>query len=102
MKNKQVNLDQIAYFQASENYCFLVWPNGKKLLKSRTLKTFEPKLEAIGWCRIHRSYMVNPEYVNKNNHCQDYICLQNGIELPIARRQKQNVKKWKSGFLSIL
>lgn len=92
---KKVSLDSIAYFQAAQSYCLLVLGNGKVVVKSRPIKFFEQKLEADGWCRIHRSYMVNPEYVLEINNDRNSICLQNGKELPISRRLRKNVLKWK-------
>jgi two-component system, LytTR family, response regulator len=90
--NKKVNLDQIAYCQAAENYCLFVWPNGNKTLKARTLKVFAPRLEAKGWCRIHRSYLVNPQFVTNIN--AEFVLMDNGAELPISRRKKSSVLAW--------
>jgi two-component system, LytTR family, response regulator len=94
--NKKINLDQVAYFQAAQNYCFLVWPDGNKILKARTLKVFAPKLEAKGWCRIHRSYLVNPDFVKQISSDRDHICMLGGIKLPISRRLKKHVLEWRN------
>ena len=80
--------------KASESYCFLIQPNGKTEIKTRPIKYFAPILQQNGWCRIHRSYFVNPQFVEHISEDRNSIFLQNGIELPISRRNKKNVVKW--------
>lgn len=96
MKPQQPNPQTASYFKANESYCLVVWNDGHKLLKAKPLKHYSAKLEAEGWCRIHRSYMVNPLYVNRISEDREYICLQNGEELTIARRLKKKVYKWRT------
>ena len=95
MKNQKITFDQVAYFQASENYSILFLANGKTHMVASTLKKYSPKLEAEGWCRIHRSFMVNPSFVTHISADRDFICLENGKELPIARRKQKQVYQWR-------
>ncbi len=95
MKPKSPTPQSAAYFKANESYCFVVWNDGHKLLKAKPLKYYSAKLKAAGWCRIHRSYMVNPEFVRHISEDREYVCLQNGEELPISRRLKKKVYKWR-------
>lgn len=90
---KNLNLTNIAYFRASESYSILVGADGHRSMISWPLKKYAPNLEAQGWCRIHRSYMVNPHYVKGISECEDFIFMLNGAELPIARRKKREVFK---------
>jgi two-component system, LytTR family, response regulator len=95
MITKKINLEEVAYFQASESYSIIVWPNGKTHMLARPLKRYSLNLEANGWCRIHRSYMVNPTFVTCISADRDYVCLENGEELPIARRKQKQVYQWR-------
>lgn len=95
MKTNKINLEQVAYFQASENYSILYLANGKTHMTARTLKEFATNLEAKGWCRIHRSYMVNPSFVTHISADRDFVCLENGKVLPIARRKQKHVYQWR-------
>jgi two-component system, LytTR family, response regulator len=98
-KPNKTNLNEVAYFQAAESYSIIVWPNGNTLMKSRPMKKFIPNLEAIGWCRIHRSYMVNPIFIGHISDDRNSICLQNGERLPISRRLRKNVLAWKNKLI---
>lgn len=94
-KSTLTNLDEMAYFQAAESYSIIVWANGKTLVKSRPMKKYEPNLIANGWCRIHRSYMVNPLFVKQISEDRDFIYLKSGKMLPISRRMKIQVLEWR-------
>jgi DNA-binding LytR/AlgR family response regulator len=95
MKNYIENPQEVAYLKAEENYSFLMLANGKKVLKSRPIKFYEASFLAQGWCRIHRSYMVNPIFVSHISADRDFIHLENGKELPIARRKQKQVFQWR-------
>jgi DNA-binding LytR/AlgR family response regulator len=88
------NIPNGAYMQAAESYCIMVLQNGKTDVKSRPMKFFEQKLTDIGWFRIHRSYMVNPACIEAISEDKDFVFLQNGKVLPIARRKKKPVYQW--------
>jgi DNA-binding LytR/AlgR family response regulator len=92
---KLQNITNGAYLQAAESYCIMVLQNGKQNLKSRPMKHFEQYLGNFGWLRIHRSFIVNPEFVKHVSENREAIFLQNGIELPISRRQRKAVLKWR-------
>ncbi len=90
------NLNEVAYFQAAESYSIIVWADGKTLMKSKPMKKYIPNLEAQGWCRIHRSYMVNPNYIGHISEDRNSIYLQNGENLPISRRLQKSVLAWRN------
>ncbi|EDM45686.1 response regulator [unidentified eubacterium SCB49] len=56
-----LEVDQILYCQADDNYTNIYLTDGKKLV-SKTLKYFEEILTPSGFARVHKSYLVN---VNK-------------------------------------
>lgn len=95
MKNYIENAQDAAYFQAAESYSILVWANGQKLMKARPIKYYAASFEAQGWCRIHRSYMVNPLFITNISEDRERICMLDGTELPIARRKKKTVLTWR-------
>ncbi len=97
-KPNKTNLNDVAYFQAAESYSIIVWANGDTLMKSRPMKKYVPSLEANGWCRIHRSYIVNPTYIGHISADRNSISMKNGESLPISRRQRKNVLVWRSSL----
>ena len=93
------NLQDVAYFQAAQSYSIIVWANGDTLMKTRPMKKYIPKLEAQGWCRIHRSYMVNPIFIGHISEDRNSIYLQNGENLPISRRLQKSVLAWRRNLI---
>jgi two-component system LytT family response regulator len=99
MKNYIENSQDAAYVKADESYSILFWANGKKLVKAHPIKHYAASFEAQGWCRIHRSYMVNPQYINYITPCREYVRLHDGTELPISRRKKKSVLTWRKNSI---
>lgn len=95
MKNYIENAQEVAYLKADENYSLLMFANGTSLLKCRPIKHYAASFEAQGWCRIHRSYMVNPVFITSITPDREHIQLHDGTELPISRRKKKEVLKWR-------
>lgn len=96
MTNIAKTLDNAAYLKASDSYCFVVFPTGSTQIRSRPMKFYAQPLLENGWCRIHKSYMVNPEFVQNISEDRESIFLQNGTELPISRRKRTQVIKWRN------
>ncbi|MES2797334.1 MAG: LytTR family DNA-binding domain-containing protein [Bacteroidota bacterium] len=94
MSHKISNIKEGAYMKASESYSFFIKTDGTMQMKTRPIKFFETILLANGWCRIHRSYFVNPSFIEHLSEDRNSICLQNGTYLPISPRNKSVVKKW--------
>lgn len=66
----------------------------KKILSSETLSSWEQQLEASSFIRIHKSYLVNLDKVEKM--ASNQLTLFDGTVLPIGRAFKEAVSsKWK-------
>jgi DNA-binding LytR/AlgR family response regulator len=98
MKPPKPNINTASYLQASQSYSIVVWTTGETFIQCRPLKKYEPKLLQNGWCRIHRSYLVNPDFIKNISEGRDKIYLQNGKTLPISRRHLKAVLAWKNSF----
>jgi len=78
-----LNLDDIMYFQSNGDYVS-IYSKEKVYLKEETMKYFESNLPPKQFIRIHRSYIVNVNFINsienyKKN--QFIVKLKNGYEL---------------------
>ena len=64
----------------------------KQIVVNRTLKECEEMLEKFGFCRIHKSYLVNVEYI-KEYHRGDggYVVLANGTNLDVSKNYKEEL-----------
>jgi two-component system LytT family response regulator len=83
-----IELVDILYIEASGMYSVIHTLTDQTIV-SKPLKDFE-FLEASGFFRVHRSYLVNTKVVKKLNkvNCHE-VELKNGITIPIARTKKE-------------
>ncbi len=86
-----VKVNSILYCEAESNYTKVVFLDGKKITLTKTLKLVEELLPANIFKRIHRSYLVNINYVTRFNKTNDYLVeLTNGESLPVSVRKKDD------------
>ena len=87
-----VKISSILYCEADSNYCSVYCLGGKKIMLAKTLKYVEEMLPANLFHRIHKSYLVNLNYVTRFDKNHDLtVQLANGLSLPVAIRQKENL-----------
>lgn len=87
-----VNPDEVVRCSAESNYTMLYFANHTRLLVSKPLKEIESLLNAFGFERIHKSYLINIKhlvaYLNKDNGC---VQLSDGTIWPVSQRKKSYV-----------
>lgn len=87
-----LKVNSILYCEADSNYCKVVCLGGKKIILSKTLKFVEEMLPSNVFQRIHKSYLVNLNYVNRVNKTNELMVhLATGETLPVSTRQKENL-----------
>ena len=81
----------IVYCHANGNYTQFFLADGKKVMISKTLKEAEGALDPDIFLRIHKSYIINLQYI-KRFHTRDHLLiLRDGTELPVSQRRKAQV-----------
>lgn len=84
-----LEVKNILYCKADDNYTHLFLIDGKKKLVSKTLKYFDDMLNKNGFIRIHKSYLVNVSYVVTYRKGKGgTIELSTGKELSVAPSRK--------------
>lgn len=79
----------ILYCEAEENFTRFYFLDGKKSMICRKLKFFEQVLSPHGFCRIHRSHLINLEYVQRYVKGKGgTVVLENGQQLQVANARK--------------
>ncbi len=79
-------LDQVIYLEAQDDYV-MIYTTQSKHLKEKTMKYFETHLPPNQFIRIHRSYIVNVDYISQIEHFtkDSYLAiLKNGTKLKIS------------------
>ena len=78
-------VNNIVYCQAEENYCKIFTNRNEVILVARTLKNIEELLPDEVFFRIHKSHLVNMNYIKSYSKTDGYrIKLENGVELDVA------------------
>ena len=93
VKNKgeliKIELDNILYIEAFDNYCNLFTSSQKHLI-SHTLKSVEEKLPQHKFIRVHRSYVIN---VSKIKSLQDGYIFIEKHKVPMSASNKDELMK---------
>ncbi|MFK8161199.1 MAG: LytR/AlgR family response regulator transcription factor [Lewinella sp.] len=82
--------EEIRYLEAADNFTSFVLTDGRKLLICRKLKFYDALLAPAGFCRIHRSTVVNLSQVRRYHRGKGgAVTLEDGTELVVAAARKQ-------------
>ena len=88
-----VDIEEIFYLEADNNYTIFYTKKGKHLI-SKTLREYENILDASGFFRISRSCLVNMKYVKRYiKHKTPIIELTNSIQLKLSTSKKNEFLK---------
>lgn len=83
-----LHIDSILRLEGDGSYTTVVNNNGKKAVVSRTLNFFERSLPQDRFFRIHKSYMVNLNYIKEfSNYGGCHLTMTDGCVLAISRRK---------------
>src|SRR5688572_32961783 len=79
----------IVRIEASSNYSKVYFSDGTVLVAAKLLRWFEEKLEPGNFTRLHRSHLVNTDYLRMHQVAGNMITLRDGIIIPVSRRRKK-------------
>ncbi len=82
-----IPIKDIVYCAADDNYTHIYLKDSKKLV-SKTLKHFDVLLSDKGFCRIHKSYLINTAQVTGYVKGKGGSVLLDQIELPVSPSRK--------------
>jgi two-component system, LytTR family, response regulator len=97
-KGNAINLipvEQIRYVEAQDDYV-MIYHSGGKALKQQTMKFYDANLPKENFVRIHRSYIVKIEEINRlEPYTKDnYVAiLHSGDKLPVSRAGYKHLKE---------
>jgi two-component system LytT family response regulator len=83
-----VPVEEIVYCQASGNYTQIVLPD-QRMLVSRSLKDVEELLSNRNFVRIHHSFIVNLDHLERYvRGSGGTVLVSTGDELPVSKSRK--------------
>ena len=83
-----VHIDDIVRLQSDDNYTIFHKKDGKKIVASRTIKSFEEMFTPFNFFRVHRSHLINLNYVKKFVKGSSYIIMDDNLKIEVSRRRK--------------
>ncbi|WP_136481558.1 LytR/AlgR family response regulator transcription factor [Cognatitamlana onchidii] len=87
-----INMSDILYCKADDNYTEIYLNNNKKKLVSKTLKYFEEALGEGSFVRVHKSYLVNVNEVVKYVKGKGgSVVLSNGKQVQVSASRKSSL-----------
>jgi two-component system LytT family response regulator len=86
-----IELNEIVYAEASNNYSKIILTDGRQFIVSKTLKDVQEVLEEDHFLRVHRQYIINLNHVQQFNRNKGILTMTNSVPIPVARAQKENL-----------
>ncbi len=87
-----IKLSDIIRLESSSNYTTFILNNEKSLLASKTLKEFDNMLSHYNFHRVHKSHLVNMNYLKRYVQTDGgYLILEDGSKIPVANRKKEQL-----------
>jgi two-component system LytT family response regulator len=89
-----IPVDSIISCSSDSNYTILMLKNKQKVIASRTLKEIEEMLEEYSFLRVHHSFMVNLNEIDKYIKGEGgYLMMSDGSTVDVSRSRKEMLLK---------
>lgn len=88
---KVVMTKNIIRVEASSNYCKIYFDNEYPLTVAKVLQWFEDNLPDRCFCRIHRTHLVNKQFISSVSD-DHKLTLVNGERFQISKRKKNRLQ----------
>jgi two-component system LytT family response regulator len=85
-----IHSNQILYCKAESNYCCIKRIDGHTKIATKTLKYVEEILPCGSFKRIHKSFVINLNYVVRYNKTNREVELTNGEKIPVSFRKEED------------
>ncbi len=90
--SRKVLIKDVIFLKGNVNYSIVYLENGKTKLLPHTLKFYEDFLRTHGFLRVHRAFLINPNFVMEYCEEKEIVKMRNGHEANISRRRKGAMK----------
>ena len=85
-----VRIQEILYCEANDNFTHFHFVDGSKSLICRKLKFYGEHLADLNFCRVHRSFLINLDYVKRYIKGKGgTVIMENGKQIQVANARKQ-------------
>jgi len=88
LKKRKIYLNNLKYVEALGDYVKLIMDNSEPIVVLATMKSFEKQLPSDRFLRIHKSYIVNLDKVERYNSRNIEI---DDEQIPLSRHKKNSL-----------
>lgn len=85
--SRKVLIKDVIFLKGNINYSTVYLENGKTKMLSHTLKFYEEFLRMHGFLRVHRAFLINPNYITEYCQEKEILTLKGGHQAIISRRR---------------
>lgn len=84
-----VHIHEIVRLQSDDNYTIFHLKGGSKIVASKTIKSFEGMFIPFNFFRVHRSHIINLNYIQKFiKGDAAHLIMDDGAKIEVSRRRK--------------
>ena len=87
-RNIALYIDRIVMLKGEGNYTLFHLQDGKTRMYAHCIHSYEDILQAKGFLRVHKSYMVNPKFVLDYDNDENQLIMENNLVANVSRRRK--------------
>ena len=87
----RLRYDEVMYVNSMDNFIQIKTKDGKTHTLLTTLRHFEQQISQGVFLRVHRSYLVNPDWIKTIG--KDHITLTNEVRIPISNQNREDLQK---------
>jgi two-component system LytT family response regulator len=86
-----VEPSDIVYCESDNNYTTIHLASNKKILLAKSIKAIEEELSFPFFFRVHRSFIINTNFISSFNTADDTVFLLNeSVKVPVSDRRKKD------------
>lgn len=83
--------EKVLLLAGDGNYTKVILLDGSILISTKTLATYEEVVKAVGFVRIHKSFIINKMHLKQVT--KQYVVLTNYLTpIPVSRRRRRQLK----------
>jgi DNA-binding LytR/AlgR family response regulator len=90
--SSKVLINNVILIKGEINYTKFYLECGRERTVPHPIKFFEAHLETHGFLRVHRAFMINPNYVRNYDSEREILTMSNGQIANISRRRRSVLK----------
>ncbi|HEX3933406.1 MAG TPA: response regulator [Puia sp.] len=85
-----VQLSDVVYCESESSYTIFYLLNGQRIMASKSIMEYELLLEHSGFCRVHKSFLVNLHHIKEYIRGEGgSVVLTNDQAIEVSRRKKE-------------